>query len=199
MPQTSIGEPTTTQQAVKLGRSGSVSYQPYIYKHSGGTKDSGYGAFVEALMSAASLGHATDSHSHTLWSSIKRKPNTASETKTSLPFKQLWGSDGESLAGIHAIAFEEVDNDDNQSHWNDNKINIIILGQDPNITMDAGLEPEQVSKAHQYQWYNDSPWVKEARNALLSQDPQALSDVRKDCTAIVVVILEEAKIQESPK
>ena len=42
----------------------------------------------------------------------------------------------------------------------------------------------------------DSPWFKEARNALLSQDPQALSNIRQDCTTILVMILEEAKIQD---
>ena len=62
--------------------------------------------------------------------------------------------------------------------------------------MDAGLEPEQVSKAHQYQWHSDSPWVKGARNTLLSQNQQALSDIRWGCTTILVMILEEANIQD---
>ena len=41
MPQNSSGEPNATQQAVKSGGSSSISNQPYIYKHSDSTKDSG--------------------------------------------------------------------------------------------------------------------------------------------------------------
>ena len=62
--------------------------------------------------------------------------------------------------------------------------------------MAAGLEPEQVSKTQKYQWCYDSTWVKKARNTLLSQDPQTLSDNMQDCAVILVKILEEAKIQD---
>ena len=72
----------------------------------------------------------------------------------------------------------------------------MILGQGPAITSDTGSEPEQVSKAHQYQLCNDSPWVTEARNALFSQDPLALSDIRQDCTTILVMSFEETKVQD---
>ena len=126
---------------------------------------------MEALTPEASLDHATDSDSHMLWSGIKRKPDTASKMKISMPFKQLQGSDGKSSAGIGAILFKDVNDDNDQSQGNDDDADLMILGQDAAITMDAGLGPEQVSKAHLYQWHNDLPWVKEARNALLSQDP----------------------------
>ena len=66
---------------------------------------------------------------------------------------------------------------------NDNSVNLMILGQGPAITLDTGLEPEQVC-------------VTEARNALLSQDQQALSDLRWDYSAILVMIIEEAKVQD---
>ena len=115
--------------------------------------------------------------------------------KTSLPFKQPQGSDGESFARISVIPFKEVDDDNNQSQGNDNDVNLMILGQGPAITTDTGSESEQLSKAHQYQWGNDSPWVTEAQNALLSQDPQALSNIRWDYTTILVMILKEAKVQ----
>ena len=78
------------------------------------------------------------------------------------------------------MSFEEVNNDDAQSQGNNNNDDLMILGQGPAIATDTGSEPEQVSKAHQYQWCNDSPLVKEARNALLSQDPEVLSHVRWD-------------------
>ena len=154
-PQNSNGDPTATQQAVKPGSLGSSSNHPYIYKDSGITKASGFGAFTEALMPAASSGHAMDSNSQTLQSSIKKKPNTASKRRTATPFKQLPGSDGQSSTGIHAISFKEVNGDDNQSQKNDDDANLMILGQDLAINMDAWSEPEQVSKACQYQWCND--------------------------------------------
>ena len=97
---------------------------------------------------------------------------------------------------MDVISFEEVDNDDDQSQGNDDNVNLMILGQGPAISLDTGWEPEQVSKDHQYQWHNDSTWVTEVRNALLSQDPQALSDLRWDCTTILEMILEEANIQD---
>ena len=150
IPQNSSDEPTTTQQAVKSGGMGSMSNQPYIYKHSGCTKDSSSGAFMEPLMPAASLGHATDNDSHMLLSDIKRKPDTSSKMKTFLPFKQPWGSDGKSLNGISAILFKVVNDNDDQSHGKDNEVSLMILGQDPDIIMDADSEPEQVSKAWQY-------------------------------------------------
>ena len=161
--------------------------------HSSGTKDSGFRAFAETLMPTASSSHATDNNSCLLQSYVKREPTTTSEMKTSMPLKQLWGSDDEYPTGISVILFEKVNDDDGQSQGNDDDVDLMILGQGPAITMDAVLEPEQVSKTHQYQWHNNSPWVKEARNALLSQDPWDLSNVRWDCTAIMVMILEEAK------
>ena len=47
-----------------------------------------------------------------------------------------------------------------------------------------------------YQLHNDFPWVIEAMNALISQDPKALSDIRQDCTTILVTILKEAKVPD---
>ena len=116
--------------------------------------------------------------------------------KTSLPFKQPWGSDDEYPTRIGVILFKEGDNDDDQSQGKNDDVDPMILGQGPAITMDADLKPEQVSKAHQYQWHNELPWVKEARNTVLSQDVQALSNIRWHCTAILVMILEQAKIQD---
>ena len=126
----------------------------------------------------------------------KWKPDTASKTKTFSPFKQVWGSDVKYFTGIGVIFFEEVEDDDDQSKGNDDNVDLIILGQGPTITSDTGSEPKQVIKACQYQLCNDLPWVTEARNPLLSQDLQALSNVRWDCNAILMTILEEAKLQD---
>ena len=43
MPHNSSGKPIETQQAVKSGGLGSIYNLPYIYKHSGRTKDSSFG------------------------------------------------------------------------------------------------------------------------------------------------------------
>ena len=72
----------------------------------------------------------------------------------------------------------------------------MIMGQGSAITSDTDSEPVQVSKVHQYQWCNDSPWATEGRNTLLSQALQALPDIRQDCTIILVTILKEAKVQD---
>ena len=52
--QNSGSEPTAILETVKSGDSGSAGKQLYIYMHSGDTKDSGFGAFAEALMPATS-------------------------------------------------------------------------------------------------------------------------------------------------
>ena len=72
-----------------------------------------------------------------------------------LPCKQLWGSDGEYFTGINVILFEEVNDGNDQSLGNEDVDDLMILGQAPTINSDT----------------NNSSWVTEAQNTLLSQDP----------------------------
>ena len=150
----------------------------YTYMHSGNTKDSDFRALAEALTPAASL--------VMIQTVIAIPCDLVSKERQTLPLRwrlpclsnSCKGLMMQYFARISVIPFEEVDNDsDNQSQRNDDSdMNLMILGQGPAVTSDTGFRAragQQSPPISMVQW--DSPWVTEARNALLSQDQQALS------------------------
>ena len=129
MSHNSGGETNAILQTVESSDSGFVGRQLHTYMHSGNTRDSGFWALTEVLMPAASLSHDPNSNSCLLQPSVKRKPDTASKTKSSSSFKQPQRSVGEYSTGISVLSFEEVNNDDDSSQGNDDNINLMILGR----------------------------------------------------------------------
>ena len=96
------------------------------------------------------------------------------------------------------LTFTEFDEDNGKDpndisyHAKDNVIDdgLKYLGTEPS----ARGVVESVDITHQHQWDLDSSWVKDAHKGSLKIKPEGLMDQKRDCTAILTHILEQAHI-----
>ena len=132
---------------------------------------------------------------------MKREHDASSEhdEATSNPTKQKW-------LFLTLIAFDEDSGEDpNEDDSNDisyhakddisdeedNGDDLKYLGTEPG----ARRMVESVDITHQHQWDLDSSWVKDIHRGLLKAlrtEPEGLTDQKRDCTAILAQILEQA-------